>query len=653
MCSRVATVAAAVGLWTAACTSSAARLPTKPHLVYILADDFGHYDVGFGPHGSPYAPTPTLNQLASEGIVLDRFHAYKFCSPTRCSFLSGRLPIHVNTANRPSSAAGGVDLRMSTIGEQLASRGYFSGVAGKWHGGGYFDGQLPIHRGFNRSLFYINGNEDHFTQYFGILSGIDLFHDDSPAIGMNGTYGTFMYTAHTLATIEAFSTSGAEALFLYIPYQNTHAPNEAPEGYLNKSITATESKQVFFGMISILDQSVANITSALREKGLWENLLLVFSADNGGEQGGPGNNYPLRGGKYTDFEGGVRQAAFAAGGLIPAALHNTVSSELIHICDMWATFSALAGAATEDRKAAAMGGVPPVDSVDVSAVFFESGGKSPREVVVLSTTAVTKGAFKLVHESTGSKNIWVPPHWPAYDLNGSATGATRGTACNPCLFNVVTDFREETNLAGLPQYADTVAELMQILNSTVPFQTGDDGYIGNYTNCTTNPEYKAAHDNFIGPLCYECTVEPCPPPPPPPGPKPAAPTVMLRSVVTGLCVQSNGEKQSGVSLTSCNNGSAAQQWIHTANLELLAGGTNFCIRPTNPPKVPASCVAGHGVMVGLNACLSLSTRVGRLVSADCPKLCAVPTTDHTAVALEPCGSTPVWELVNGTTLYAE
>lgn len=63
-------------------------------------------------------------------------------------------------------------------------------------GGAYLDGQLPVFRGFNRSLVFLNGNEDHYTQYFSMLSGYDLTQDTAPAIGMNGTYGTFMYS-HT------------------------------------------------------------------------------------------------------------------------------------------------------------------------------------------------------------------------------------------------------------------------------------------------------------------------------------------------------------------------------------------------------------------------------------------------------------------------
>ena len=88
--------------------------------------------------------------------------------------LSGRLPLHVNTENNPASKPGGVDLRMTLISEKLKAQGYATSTSGKWHGGGHVEGQLPIHRGFDRSLFFMNGNEDHYSHWFGIDKGWDL-----------------------------------------------------------------------------------------------------------------------------------------------------------------------------------------------------------------------------------------------------------------------------------------------------------------------------------------------------------------------------------------------------------------------------------------------------------------------------------------------
>lgn len=84
---------------------------------------------------------------------------------------------------------------------------------------------------------------------------------------------------------------------MYMPFQNTHSPYEVPDEYLDPKITSAHSKQTMFGMIKFMDQAVLNVTTAMKSLGMWDNTLLVFSADNGGEVTAAGNNYPLRGGE--------------------------------------------------------------------------------------------------------------------------------------------------------------------------------------------------------------------------------------------------------------------------------------------------------------------------------------------------------------------
>ncbi len=303
----------------------------KPHILMFLADDYGHYDISYN---NPDAPTPTLHQLASDGVVLDRHYVYQYCSPTRSSFMSGRLPIHVNTANHPTTVLGGVDLRMQTVAEALKSAGYACHTAGKWHAGAHLWSQLPSQRGFDSQLGYLNGMEDHYTQVFNQLKGVDLWLNDAPALGMNGmlplavathtspahvlpgcccagTYGAFMYSKHLVEALRAHDYS--TPVFVYAAWQNTHSPLEVPDIYLNKSMDlepkGAATRQTYFGMVACMDECVANVTLAHKAAGgqeAWANTLVVFSADNGGETAGGGNNWPWRGGKYTDFEGGTR-----------------------------------------------------------------------------------------------------------------------------------------------------------------------------------------------------------------------------------------------------------------------------------------------------------------------------------------------------------
>lgn len=193
-----------------------------PHLIFFLADDWGHYNAGW--HGNKEARTPNMDALVSEGVVLDRHYVYQFCSPTRSSLLSGRLPIHMNTRNMAPTALGGVDLRASTIADKMRSVGYRTHQVGKWNAGSLLYGQVPTERGFETSFGYMSGEEDHYTQIGGygkvpvdympddLLSGsgytageqsltggwdaskrpklVDLLESGVPALGMNGPVPT-------------------------------------------------------------------------------------------------------------------------------------------------------------------------------------------------------------------------------------------------------------------------------------------------------------------------------------------------------------------------------------------------------------------------------------------------------------------------------
>jgi arylsulfatase A-like enzyme len=113
---------------------------------------------------------------------------------------------------------------MTLISEKLKQAKYATHMAGKWHGGAYVYGQLPAQRGFDSHLGYLNGMEDHWTQVFQQMKGVDLWLNDMPAFGMNGTYGGLMYVDHIVKAVEAHNTS--DPLFLYMPFQNTHSPYE-------------------------------------------------------------------------------------------------------------------------------------------------------------------------------------------------------------------------------------------------------------------------------------------------------------------------------------------------------------------------------------------------------------------------------------------
>jgi len=230
--------------------------------------------------------------------------------------------------------------------------------------------------------------------------------------------------------------------------------------------------------VNFLDDLVGRVVTALKAKGIWDDLLIISTADNGGpiyQSGAAGaNNWPLRGGKMSNWQGGIRVNAFASGGLIPAARRGSVEDGLFHGCDAYATFCALAGVDPTDNRAAAAG-LPPIDSLNMWPLISGANSTSPRTEVVAGSDAsecnfgngttvqalVRTDGYKLIIGSLG-QNIWSGPVSP----NGTQWVDTPyhcGIPSDPvvgkggCLFNVLTDPTEHNDVAA--DHPDIVAAM--------------------------------------------------------------------------------------------------------------------------------------------------------------------------------------------------
>ena len=382
----------------AGATSIAAAAATqKPHIIYVLADDLGHANVGWN---NKDVMTPHLDSLRASGVALDRHFVYKFCSPTRSSLLSGRLPIHVNQENSATEQRyAGIPLNMTTFTERLkAEGGYTLAHAGKWHVGQATPAHTPSGRGFDSSLSFFNFGEDHYTQVRGgealggapgaSCKGVDLWKDDGPARGFNGSYGGYLFGKEAMEAINAVpSPVNEHPLFMFIAWQNNHPPLQVPQEYIDR-YPAGPLRTTINGMSLFLDESTKNVTDLLKARGMWENTLLVFSGDNGAYLNNGGDSTPLRGGKFSSFDGGVRTPSFVAGGFLPESVRGTSltgSKSYIHIADWATTFLKLAGVPdpTADPRAEAAG-LPGLDSLDVWPLISGANLTSPRREVPLS-----------------------------------------------------------------------------------------------------------------------------------------------------------------------------------------------------------------------------------------------------------------------------
>ena len=139
-----------------------------PNIVFFMADDLGLGNVGYLREDNASAVrTPTIDALARGGVILDRLYAFQFCSPTRCSLLSGRLPLHVNTLNLDPSAydpdsgeGSGIGRNMTGLAAVLKRANYRTYAAGKWDVGMATEDHTPRGRGFDRSIIYFHHCND-------------------------------------------------------------------------------------------------------------------------------------------------------------------------------------------------------------------------------------------------------------------------------------------------------------------------------------------------------------------------------------------------------------------------------------------------------------------------------------------------------------
>ena len=267
----------------------------------------------------------------------------------------------------------------------LKQSGYSTHQVGKWHLGFYRPEYLPTSRGFDSSFGYLSGAEDHFTQAgdhdcrapaYSHFAGIDYWLNSSPAFGRNGTYNAYAFNDAAVQIIRSHAKIQAgqndTPLFLYLALQNTHDPIQAEPRFeaLYPHVEFTP-RQTYLAMASAVDEIVANLTTELKDNGMWNRTLLVFSSDNGAP--GSGSNFPLRGYKLSNFEGGTRVPAFVSGGILPHGVLGTPADGLVGIYDWLATFLAIAGVATPSTG---------IDGIDLWSWLTGSSSDSPRQEVV-------------------------------------------------------------------------------------------------------------------------------------------------------------------------------------------------------------------------------------------------------------------------------
>ena len=402
------------------CTAVSAK---KPNILFLVIDDLGHDDMGFLSE-TPQIKTPASDRFAREGKILDGYYVQPSCSPTRTTILSGRYPLHTGVNNYiPVGAVYGLAKNETTMADVLGKNGYKTHAIGKWHLGMYSYDMTPTFRGFDSFYGFYNGGEDYFKHTAG-KGGYDMRRDSTPRCGKgcsivdysaNGTYSTNLFTSEAVKVVEAHPVD--EPLFLYLAYQAVHSPAQAPEEYVApyKAMGLKGNRVIYAGMVACLDEGIANVTTALENKGMLDNTLIIFTADNGGPsetcaaQGS--SNWPLRGSKCSLWEGGTKASAFiwtgkdlanqVAPGRFPDLMHAadwlpTITDLVDVTCDTcfpWDGFSQWKQLTDQSTDAAR-------DDVYYGITDSQVGVHGP---------ALRKGCHKLILGDGGKPGGWIPP----------------------------------------------------------------------------------------------------------------------------------------------------------------------------------------------------------------------------------------------------
>ncbi len=436
------------GVFVAGVAVAVARAGRPPNVVLILADDLGWSDLGC--YGSDLHETPRLDQLAREGVRFTQAYAMSVCSPSRAMLLTGRHAARVgitiwsegslrkSTNRRLIEADSRHDLPHSetTLATLLRGAGYLTALVGKWHLG---DGNhYPETHGFD-----VNIGGTHWgapTTFWWPYAGAGRFGSEYRYVphlefGAPGEYLTDRLTDEALRVIDR---AAGQPFFLYLAHHAPHTPIEAKPA----DVKHFEAKvrpglrhrnPVYAAMVKSLDESVGRVLDRLQERGLAETTLVIFVSDNGGYIGidrksgqtGPvTNNAPLRSGKGSLYEGGVRVPLLVR--WPGSTARGEVCAEPVTLADLFATV--LAASAVRPKASG--------DGIDLRALLQNPSAKLGREALFFhyphyyeTTTpasAVRAGDWKLLeYLEDGRLELYHLADDPAETNNLATTEPTR------------------------------------------------------------------------------------------------------------------------------------------------------------------------------------------------------------------------------------
>lgn len=391
------------------CGGGLVKMSRKPNIVFILIDDLGWADVGC--YGSELYETPNIDRLAAEGMrFTDAYAACPVCSPTRASILTGKYPARLHLTdwiagyNPPKAKLKRPDWTMyldtseTTISEALKPAGYVSASIGKWHLGG--EAYYPEKQGFDCNVAGYDAGQP--PTYYYPYTVDRAWNASIPTLegGRDGEYLTDRLTDEALKFIESNS---AQPFFLYLAHYAVHTPIEAKSDYVphfrDKIKPGMRQKNPdYAAMIQSVDESVGRIMDKIAELKLDNDTVIIFMSDNGGLSGigdwlDITSNHPLREGKGTAYEGGIREPMIVRWpGVVKPG---TVSDIPVTSVDFFPTFCGIAGVGNSNTDVDGLSILPLLTGsggIDREAIYWHY----PHYHLTTPFSAVRKGDFKLI-----------------------------------------------------------------------------------------------------------------------------------------------------------------------------------------------------------------------------------------------------------------
>lgn len=404
----------------------------QPNIVLIVADNLGWGELGcYGGGALRGAPTPRIDQLARQGLLLHNFNVESDCVPTRSALMSGRHPIRTGCLQSvPPGLPQGLTRWEITLAQLMSQAGYATAHFGKWHLGDV-EGRYPSDRGFDE-WYGIPRTTD--ESQFTSSVGFDPTVVDLPYI-MEGRAGqpsrqVRVYDLESRRTIDEQlversvdfmqrNVAAQRPFFLYLPLVHLHFPTLPHQDFVGRTGNGD-----FADSMAEMDHRVGQVMDEVERLGIAEDTLFIFCSDNGPEFRAPyrGTAGPWTGTYHTAMEGSLRVPFIARWpGRIGAG---RTSNEIVHVTDLYTTLAGVAGAALPQDR--------PIDGVDQLPFFRGEQEKSAREGF----------PFYIKNELRAVK--W--RDWKLHFYWEPAVNEGKGKLESPYLFNITRDPKEETDV---------------------------------------------------------------------------------------------------------------------------------------------------------------------------------------------------------------